>query len=357
MLCQRCGSELVEEATFCHRCGAQVATVTSTSTGREGTGGRSSTRGVSSYGFPPVKETPTVVAPSGVVSLRCPSCGAGISPRFGEMIITCEYCGTGVTLGSEGWKNIQKHTMLPLKVSDKEAVLSTIHAQMNSGIFRWHIWERSVLEEITLSYVPYWIISVSARTSIVAVDTGAQIANVAAAAAIAGAAMGASQHGHGGRGNALNAAILGSMVVGNMGHSGGGSAGRAHQMNENHNYPVVALRALTEYQPHDIEFALQERQLFDIKKIPKGMRVLNGDVGEQDAKQQARTLVDQLQSQKARQKYSMIQQLKTEIDVGEAELLHVPAWFASYLFKEKKRIVVIVDGNSGETIHTVGIDD
>jgi len=62
--------------------------------------------------------------------------------------------------------------------------------------------------------------------------------------------------------------------------------------------------------------------------------MLNGDVGEQDAKQQARTLVEQLQSQKAHKKYSMIQQLKTEIQVGDAELLHVPAWLARCRFKD-----------------------
>ena len=128
-------------------------------------------------------------------------------------------------------------------------------------------------------------------------------------------------------------------------------------MSENHNYPVVALRAFKEFQPHDFEFALQERQLFEPSKLPKGVKVLNGDVGEEDAKQQARTLVDQLQSQKAHEKYHMIQQIKTEIDVGEAELLHVPVWLGRYIFKGTNKIVVIVDANSGAPIHTVGLDD
>ena len=267
-------------------------------------------------------------------------------------MITCQYCGNSITLGAEGWRNIQKHTVLPLKVSDQKVVESTIHDLMNKGILRWHIWERSTVEEMTLSYVPYWIILVSARTSIVAVDTTAQIASAATTAAILGTAAGVS-HGHRGRG--MDAVILGGVLAGTMG-SHTGSATKAYQMSENHNYPVVALRALTDYQPHDFEFALQERQLFEVSKLPKGVKVLNGDVGEQDAKQQARTLVDQLQSQKAHKKYSMIQQLNTEIEVGDAELLHVPVWMGRYHFKDNK-IVVIVDGNSGKPIHTVGIDD
>ncbi len=273
------------------------------------------------------------------------------------MIITCEYCGGGVTLGSEGWKNIQNHTMLPLKVTDKEVVGSTIHALMNEGVLRWHVWERSTLEDLTLNYVPYWIVSISARTSIVAVDTTAQIATVAATAALLGTAAGAGSRGRSGGGSALDAAILGGVFAGNMGGGGGGASTKAYQMSENHNYPVVALRAFKELQPHDFEFALQERQLFEPSKLPKGVNVLNGDVGEADAKQQARTLVAQLQSQKANEKYRMIQQIKTEIEVGDAELLHVPVWVGRYLFKGKKKIAVIVDANSGSPIHSVGLDD
>jgi predicted transcriptional regulator len=272
------------------------------------------------------------------------------------MIIMCEYCGGGITLGSEGWTNIQKHTMLPLKVTDKEVVGSTIHSVMNEGLLRWHVWERSAQEELTLSYVPYWIISVSARTSIVAVDTTAQIATVAATAAILGTAAAGGGNRRGGR-NAFDAAILGGVVAGSMGRGGAAANTKAYQMSENHNYPVVALRAFKELQPHDFEFALQERQLFEPSKLPKEIRVLNGDVGEDDAKQQARTLVDGLQSRKAHEKYRMIQQIRTDVDVGDAELLHVPVWVGRYLFKGKKKIVVIVDANSGSVIHTVGLDD
>jgi hypothetical protein len=243
-------------------------------------------------------------------------------------------------------------------VTDRDAVGSTTHALMNEGLLRWHVWERSTLEDLSLSYIPYWIITVSARTSIVAVDTASQVASVAATAAILGAAAaGAGNHGRRGGGSALDAAIIGGVVAGSMGRTGGAANVKAFQISENHNYPVVALRAFTELQPHDFEFALQERRLFEPSKLPQGIEVLNGDVGEDDAKQQAKTLVDQLQSQKAHAKYHMIQRIITEIDVGDAELLHVPVWVGRYVFKGKKKIVVIIDGNSGSPIHSVGLDD
>ena len=84
------------------------------------------------------------------------------------------------------------------------------------------------------------------------------------------------------------------------------------------------------------------------------MKILNGDVGEEVAKNQAKTMVDQLQSEKAHAAHHMIQQLSTESDVGEAELLHAPVWFVRYAHKGNK-IALVVDGNTGGVINSVGL--
>ena len=290
-----------------------------------------------------------VLAPFDAKVLKCPSCGAPISPLFGEMVIACQYCGSTVALGNEGWKSIRKHTMLPLKVVDRQDVERTVHDEMNRGLFRIRIYERAKIQEIKLTYVPYWIVSVFARTNVVASDAATQVGTAAATAAIFGAMAG------GGRGRGAGVAegaLIGSMIGGGL--SGGGMR-RSYHLSENYNYPVVALRALTEYQPHNFEFDLKERILFDASKVPSGIKILNGDVSEEDAKYMAKTLVDQLQSKKAHEKYHMIQQIETVIDIGEAELLHTPIWAARYDFKGKE-LVLIVDGNSGSLIHSVGLD-
>jgi len=82
--------------------------------------------------------------------------------------------------------------------------------------------------------------------------------------------------------------------------------------------------------------------------------VLNGDISEDDAKYQAKTLVDQLQSQKAHAQYHMIQQITSQEDVSDTELLHVPIWFVRYDHGGNK-IVLVVDGNSGNVINSLGL--
>ena len=356
LICQNCGAQIPDDAAFCPKCGASTTLTTPK---------------------PAVASASPVIAPSGVTSLKCPTCGAPISPKFGEMVITCEYCGTAITLGTQGWTNIQKQTMLLLKVATVDEVNSIIKPLMDKGLLHRHLQEDSTQEEMSLTYVPYWIVSVSARTTVTATNETAQVAQTASTAALMGVIFGGMGGGYGGgggrRGGGMGgrrafegsfgtvgpfSGILGlkriRIMMYGMGYGGGGGMKKTEQMDENYNFPVIALKALTDYQPRDYQFNLEGRELFDISKLPKGVKILNGDISEDVAKSQAKTLVDQLQSQKAHAKYHMIQSINTESDVGDVELLHVPVWFAKYDHKGNK-IVLVIDANSGRVINSFGL--
>ena len=335
MYCMKCGAQLPDDAVFCSRCGASQS---------------NQTRIAQQSGS--LSNSVQVLAPSTATSLKCPSCGAPIAPKFGEMIITCEYCGSSVTLGSSGWANIQKQTMLPLRIQSTDDISARVRSMMDTGLLHRHLQESSNLEEMNLSVVPYWLVAASARTSLIATDMVAEGATVATTAALFGvmAGMGGGRRGGFG-GPLLTGAVLGSMMGGGM---GGGGQRKAMQMDDNYNFPIVALKALTSYQPHDYQFSLQDRTLFDISQYPKGIKVLNGDISEDSARYQAKTLVDELQSQKAHAKYHMIQQIQSQVDVSDTELLHVPVWFVRYDHKGNK-IVLVIDGNSGSAINSIGL--
>ena len=355
MICHNCGAQIPDDAAFCQKCGAST-TLTAPKAA--------------------VASASPVIAPSGVTSLKCPSCGAPIAPKFGEMVITCEYCGSAVTLGSQGWTDIQKQTMLLLKVASVDEVNKIITPMMDRGLLHRHLHEDSTQEEMSLTYVPYWIVSVSARTTIIATNETAQIAQTATTAALMGVIFGGMGGGFGGGGGrrggfgggrrAFNGGFgAGNLLTGFLGLSpvpimafgmgmGRGGMRKTEQMDANYNFPVIALKALTDYQPRDYQFDLEGRALFDISKLPKGVKILNGDISEDVAKSQAKTLVDQLQSQKAHAKYHMIQSINTDSDVGDVELLHAPVWFAKYDHKGHK-IVLVIDANSGRVINSLGL--
>ena len=332
MYCPKCGTQLPDDAAFCLKCGTNLTAVKEKQA---------------------EAQNQTILAPMEVKALNCPRCGGPITPQFGEMIISCSYCGTAISLSSNGWKGIQKQTMLPINFLDQGKIEAKIHDLMDQGLLHRHLQENSTLEEMNLSLVPYWIVSASARTNItasdVAMETG-QVATTAALFALMGAGMGMRRGGFGiGMAGPL---MAGTMLGSNL---GGRGAGRKNfEFNNNYNFPVVALKALAEHQPKDYQFDLQARTFFDVAKVPKSVKILNGDVGEEAAKQQAKALVDQRQSDRAHAQYHLIQQINTEVEVGESELLHAPIWFARYEYKGQK-IALVLDANSGSVINSIGL--
>ncbi|MDE1862366.1 MAG: zinc ribbon domain-containing protein [Thaumarchaeota archaeon] len=335
MFCVKCGSQIPDDAAYCFKCGTKQTLQPAKQT----------------------QDTKQVIEQStDVKEIKCPSCGAPISPKFGEMVITCEYCGSSVTLENTGWKNIEKHTMLPIVIADKDDIVARLRKMMDRGLLHRHLQEKSTLEEITLSMIPYWIIPVTARTNIVATDIGAEVGSIATTAALFGV-MGGAMGGFDSRdsgfgGGMMDGVLMGSVLGGGM--MGPANTKKAYTIDSNYNCPVIALKALTLYQPRDYEFALDGRIDFDPKKIPKSIKILNGDINEDAAKNQAKGIADTLQTQKAHSQYHMIQQIQTEEDVSGGELLHAPIWFAKYDHKGKK-IILVVDANSGAAINSIGL--
>jgi DNA-directed RNA polymerase subunit RPC12/RpoP len=327
MFCNKCGLQLPDDAVFCVKCGTKQTTIT------------------------PAKQDQ---ASNETKEVKCPSCGAPITSKFGEMVITCEYCGSSVSLENNGWQNVSKHSMLPINLLSKDQITANLHKMMDKGLLHRHLQESSVLGELELSMIPYWVFPVTAKTNLIATDLAVEVGSLAATAAMAGimgGALGGGSRRGGMGGGMMNGMLFGTMMGGGM---MGGNATKAYTVNEIYNCPVVAVKSLTAYQPHGHEFSLDQKTDFDSKKIPKSIKILNGDINEDAAKNIAKNIVDQMQTQMVHSKYHMIRQMETREDVATGEILHVPIWFAEYDHKDKK-IILIVDANSGNAINSIGL--
>jgi hypothetical protein len=327
VFCVKCGASLPDGAQFCYKCGTAVP------------GGAGGTAAASAA--PAAPSTPSLGA-AGVQELKCPACGAPIHPTFGEMVISCDYCGGSVTLGGGGWKEISKHTMLPLKVLDRAAALKVVEAYVDQGFFRRHEFEESKVAVERLSFVPFWVVPASASTTYqyqaVATSVGATVGTVAAGAVL-GSVLGGAL---GGRGTTV-VPIFGGPVV---------NSNRSESISGQYEYPVVAVKAMADYQPKNYSFGLGDRTFFDKKGVPAGTPILNGDLGEDAAQHAAQAYVQTLQSEAAHKKHSMVSKLQTNVQVSEAELLHVPIWYFQLDHKGTKS-TVLIDGHGGRVIQTI----
>ncbi len=330
--CTACGASNPDDGQFCYKCGKPL----------HGTAAPSS-----SASAPP----PPVSPPSGPVELKCVSCGAPLHPLGGEMVVTCEYCGSSTAFSAQGWKAIQTHTMLVPKVADEASALAVCRNWMDQGMLHRHLYEDSKLVEGKLSIVPYWVIPVSAVTNYV-YESGeaeaAQIGGSLAAAALIGAALG------GGRGRGGMGMMVPIVGLGAMGStmSAGQNARRAAELAGQYNFPVIAVRGLQSYQPRDYQFDLLSREPYDKRRLPSGAPVLNGDVGEDAAQYTAKNYVTQLQGEKVHKVHRMVQQLNTKADASDGELLHVPIWYFTFEHK-KEKTVLLVDGHQMSIMNAV----
>lgn len=337
MYCAKCGTQIPDDALFCPKCGAKTELPSGTSGGSDSQPEQTSSR-------------PVIASPD-IQTMKCPSCGAPLKPQLGEMIITCEYCGASVTLNSDGWRNVKKHTMLSLKISDTDSLTKHLKDYMDRGLLRRHLEEESKNEGMSLAYIPYWICPVSARTQYTAISAASEVGTLAGTALLMGLMGGAMGGGRGGMGMGL----MGGALVGGMVGGGGMNSVRAYTMDNNYDYPVVAVKGLLSYQPKDYSFDLRNRIVFDVSKIPKNIKTLNGDVSEESAKYEAKTYVDQLQSRKVHEQHHMVQKIVTQDDVADPELLHVPIWFAKFTHKGKQ-ISLVVDASTGNVVNSIGLE-
>ncbi|OWP56044.1 MAG: hypothetical protein B2I17_08720 [Thermoplasmatales archaeon B_DKE] len=341
MFCDKCGAQIPDDAVFCPKCGNKVGSLTSNGNAAQGATAKNNDR-------------PVIASPD-IQALKCPSCGAPLKPELGEMIITCEYCGASITLNSDGWRNVGKHSMLTLKIVDTDSLTTILKEYLDKGLLRKHLEEDSKNEGMNLAYIPYWVVPVSARTQYSAISAASEVGTIAGSALLMGL-MGGAMGGGRGRGGGfgmMEGAMMGGMMMGGMGRGNGNL--RAYTLDQNYDYPIVAMKGMLGYQPKDYSFDLKSRVIFDVSKIPKGIKVLNGDVSEESAKYEAKTYVDQLQSKKVHDQHHMVQKITTEDDVSEPELLHVPVWFAKFSHKGKD-ISLVIDASSSRIINSIGLE-
>ena len=120
MFCVKCGLQLADDAVYCIKCGTkqtQIATAKPDSS-------------------------------TEVKQVKCSSCGAPITPKFGEMVISCEYCGSSISLESTGWQNITKHYMLPITISDQDQITARLHQMIDKGLLHRHLQEALNLKNL-----------------------------------------------------------------------------------------------------------------------------------------------------------------------------------------------------------------
>jgi len=241
-----------------------------------------------------------VSALSVVEEIRCSHCGAPLAFEPGEILATCRYCGFTSVIET-GRPFDLEHSMLPNRF-DPAGVEELLRDWMRSGFLKpGDLAKKAKILEKNLVYLPLWVVSLSAVSRYKGVFER-----------------------------------LGPSTV---------KEGRIERSYE----WVVLARKAAEFPTREYDVPLRAKVPYDFRRVEDFARVLNSEIGREEAVELAKQQVEAHHQFLAQQDVDKIVEVSSDLSVGESVYLHAPIWFIAYEYRGK-RYSVILDGAIGTVI-------
>ena len=235
-----------------------------------------------------------------VDEIKCSHCGAPISFQPGELLATCKYCGYTVVIET-GQTFTFEHSLL-LNAFDQVQVETRVRSWMREGFMKpSDLARKAKLTGRELTYLPFWVVSVEARSS------------------------------YRGIFERITPAVMKEGVI-----------------EKDYDWLVLARKA-TEFPTREYQVPLKGKIPFDFRRIEAFAKVLNSEIDKDEAEEQAKAEIEGNHKFLAQQDVDKIIEMKTEIKIEETVYLHAPIWFIKYEYKGKD-YRLIIDGATGVAI-------
>lgn len=233
-----------------------------------------------------------------VEKVSCPSCGAPLKIKAGELVIICEYCGTAVNLKAEK-PFLLKHSIIPNNYSEEE-IQNLVRAWMRSGYaMPENLARRARIKQARLVFLPFYVVTVHAATDYEGVFTRT-----------------------------------------------GGQRRVKDTITGDYQWIIVGRRS-TQFPEREYRIPLSGKASFDLSLVQG--EFLNAEIDEDEAQERARTEIEAHHNYLMKEKVDEVAEVSTTIDVENCEFLHAPIWFIDYEY-QRNVYHVIIDGSTGQVI-------
>lgn len=233
-------------------------------------------------------------------TIDCPNCGAPLNLIAGEVIITCEYCGSAHNM-AVGKKFFLKHSIIPNNYNRGD-VSRIVKEWMGGGFLKPEdLKKKSEIQEMGLKFLPFFIISVVANSKYEGVFTRT-----------------------------------------------GENISKNGELKRTYNWKILGRRA-SKFPTKEYEIPLSGKIDFDLSKISKEAKFLNAEMDEEEAKSMLEGEIDEHNKYLLSSEVDVIQSINTTLDIKNTEFVHAPVWEVKYQYGEKS-YELILDGASGTVI-------
>ncbi len=233
-------------------------------------------------------------------NIRCSHCGAPVEFKSGEIIATCKYCGF-TTVIETGQAFVFEHSLM-LNKFDQATIEGPIKDWMKSGFLKpGDLARKSKIAEKNLVYLPFWVVSVEAKSTY----------------------------------KGIFERIAPAIV-------------KEGTLQKEYDWLVLA-REASDFPTHEYDVPLEGKIPYDFRKIEGFAKVLNSEVDRDEALDLARTQIETRHRFLLQQDVDKIVEIKTELTVKQMVYLHAPIWFVKYEYKGNV-LQLIIDGTSGTAL-------
>ena len=112
---------------------------------------------------------------------------------------------------------------------------------------------------------------------------------------------------------------------------------------------LVLARKATQFPTKEYDVPLEGKVSYDFRQIEGFAKVLNSEMEKRDAVELTRQQIETHHQFLAQQDVDKIIEMKTDFEIGESVYLHAPIWFIAYEYKGE-RYQVLLDGATGTVI-------
>ena len=217
-------------------------------------------------------------------SIKCPNCGAPLSIVPGELVLTCEFCGSDVNT-TTGAKYTFNHSIIPARYKNPETIDPFVKNWMSSGFLKPpDLARKSKIIETSLYLLPFFIFRVSASTK---------------------------YHGY-------------------MTRTGANQE-RKGDFQKDYYWKILARRD-SMFPVAEYSVPLKSKVPFSLEHVPKTATFLNGELDEDAAREIARQELDSHHRHLLSDAVDTFTKTDTVLDIKSTEFLHAPIWFIKYQY-------------------------
>ena len=233
-------------------------------------------------------------------TINCKGCGAPLPIKAGEIVITCEYCGSSANISSGAVLTLD-HSIIPSSL-DEKAIIERVRRWMGDGPLKpSNLQSKADITDKALVFLPFYIVHTNVR----------------------------------------------SKYKGRFTRTGRNEE-KTGELHREYYWKVLGRRG-SRFPTKEYEIPLSGKEDFDLSKIPPYSKYLNAEMDEKDAEDMAKVEIMDHQEFLIKEQVNEIIDIGHDFDIEDIEFVHAPVWRVDYRYSDKD-YQILVDSSSGQVI-------